>query len=424
MALATLQPVGRFGGHEGSPKVLRGQGLLASRPGLGMPRAARPPRGKHAQSGLFRRGQAQGPGRAPARPVADPDPSAGWRLGRAGRAAADVLLLQRLSRPVAPSGREGGGLRGRGNLWRGRWRLAPGHRRPPVDLGAGGAPGAASRGPRLPASSDRAIWPMPASCRPWSGSGDLLLVDELAHACIWAGANLSGAVVLSFRHNDMDHLAALLAEYRGGPDRALVATDTVFSMDGDLAPLARYRRCRRAHDAWLMTDDAHGLGVWSRAAASCRRRPKSRCRWARSPRRSGAYGGYLCASRAVIDLMINRARTLIYSTGLPPGRRRRGHRRAGHYRGAIQIYALCPLVKARRFTQAAGLAFGAKPHRAVGPRRGAGRAGRLAAAGATRGSWSRAIRPPTVPEGTARLRFAFAAGHPDAEVDRLGGRRS
>ena len=69
------------------------------------------------------------------------------------------------------------------------------------------------------------------------GSDDLLLVDELAHACIWAGAKLSGAVVLSFRHNDMDHLAALLAGVPGAHDLALVATDTVFSMDGDLAPL-------------------------------------------------------------------------------------------------------------------------------------------------------------------------------------------
>src|ERR1019366_176230 len=93
------------------------------------------------------------------------------------------------------------------------------------------------------------------------GPGDVVILDELSHACIWAGAKLSGAAVLSFRHNDTAHLKDILAERRGDYGRALVATDGVFSMDGDLAPLDRLTLLCEAHDAWLLSDDAHGIGV-------------------------------------------------------------------------------------------------------------------------------------------------------------------
>ncbi|MGH7115055.1 MAG: aminotransferase class I/II-fold pyridoxal phosphate-dependent enzyme, partial [Stellaceae bacterium] len=93
------------------------------------------------------------------------------------------------------------------------------------------------------------------------GRDDLLLVDELAHACIWAGARMSGGRVFGFRHNDVDHAEALLAEHRGRHRHALIATDGVFSMDGDPAPLPALAALARRHDAWLMSDDAHGVGV-------------------------------------------------------------------------------------------------------------------------------------------------------------------
>src|ERR1700761_1253188 len=94
-----------------------------------------------------------------------------------------------------------------------------------------------------------------------AGKPDLLLVDELAHACIWAGARLSQARVLRFRHNDVAHAAALLDSHRAGHRHALILTDGVFSMDGDLAPLGALSALAEAHDTWLMTDDAHGIGV-------------------------------------------------------------------------------------------------------------------------------------------------------------------
>jgi 8-amino-7-oxononanoate synthase len=244
------------------------------------------------------------------------------------------------------------------------------------------------------------------------GAGDLLLVDELAHACIWAGARLSGATVLRFRHNDVEHLAGLLTEHRVGHGRALVATDTVFSMDGDLAPLAALSALCEAHDAWLLTDDAHGLGVVHPEAGA-----RVPLQMGTLSKAVGAYGGYLCASRAVIDLIVNRARTLIYSTGLPPAA-------IGAAIASLDIIAadraLCaePVRKARRFTTALSLplAQSAIVPVVVGEAEAALNASRRLV---EQGFLVAPIRPPTVPYGTARLRFAFAAGHPDIEVDRL-----
>ena len=92
------------------------------------------------------------------------------------------------------------------------------------------------------------------------GRDGLVLADELSHACIFAGAQLSRGKVLMFRHNDVAHVRALLAEHRAQHDHALIVTDGVFSMDGDLAPLADLLALANEHDTWLMSDDAHGLG--------------------------------------------------------------------------------------------------------------------------------------------------------------------
>ena len=93
------------------------------------------------------------------------------------------------------------------------------------------------------------------------GPGDLVLVDELSHACINGGARLSGAAVHRYRHCDVADLQALLDEHRAHHTHALIATDGVFSMDGDLAPLSELSALAQRYDAWLLADDAHGLGV-------------------------------------------------------------------------------------------------------------------------------------------------------------------
>ena len=93
------------------------------------------------------------------------------------------------------------------------------------------------------------------------GRDGLVLADELSHACLFAGAQLSHGTVITFRHNDVGHARELLERHRAGHDQALIVTDGVFSMDGDLAPLAELLALTNEHDAWLMSDDAHGLGV-------------------------------------------------------------------------------------------------------------------------------------------------------------------
>jgi 8-amino-7-oxononanoate synthase len=255
------------------------------------------------------------------------------------------------------------------------------------------------------------------------GPDDLILVDELAHACIHAGAKLSGAQFHLYRHCDSIHAETLLAEYRAGKKRALIATDGVFSMDGDIAPLAALSDLARRFDAWLLSDDAHGLGVVGGGRGSAFVNGG-----AHSPidvplqagtlsKAVGAYGGYLCASRAVIDLMRTRARTFIYSTGLPPAI-------VAAAIVALKLierdpaYAGEPLRKARLFTRALNLP---EAQSAIVPVIVGDAAAALAASDILRdnGFLVIAIRPPTVPAGTARLRFAFTAQHEDGDIARL-----
>jgi 8-amino-7-oxononanoate synthase len=253
----------------------------------------------------------------------------------------------------------------------------------------------------------------------FAGSGDLILADELAHACIWAGAELSGAQVVAFRHNDVGDLAAKLAALRGRAGRALVATDGVFSMDGDVAPLDEISRLCRAHDAWLLVDDAHGLGVVGEGRGVAGLFPDAHVHLAMGTlsKALGGYGAYLCASQPVIDLVRTRARTFIYTTGLPPAN-------VAAALAALEIIALepervaAPLARARRFTRALGLP---EARSAIVPIVvGEAEVALAAAADLERQSLlAVAIRPPTVPAGAARLRCAFSALHTDEQVDRL-----
>jgi 8-amino-7-oxononanoate synthase len=253
-----------------------------------------------------------------------------------------------------------------------------------------------------------------------AGEDDLILIDEYAHACIWAGANLARGNLQIFRHNDMAHATALLREHRAKHPHALIATDGVFSMDGDLAPLPELAALADQFDAWLLTDDAHGLGVLEDGRGSggaFAGKAKAPLQMGTLSKAVGSYGGYLCASRDVIDLIKTRVRSLIYSTALPPAS-------VAASIAALDIIAsdpdLCalPLAKARRFTGAAGLPEAQSP---IVPVILGGNQRTLDAAALLEGEGflAIAIRPPSVPEGTARLRLAFTAGHADADIARL-----
>jgi|SRR5581483_10718605 len=251
------------------------------------------------------------------------------------------------------------------------------------------------------------------------GDGGLVLLDELAHACIWAGAQLSRGKIVKFRHNDVDHLDELLKQHRENHDRALIVTDGVFSMDGDLAPLAELSVLAKRHDAWLMTDDAHGIGVIGngRGSSFAGKSAEVPLQMGTLSKAIGGYGGYLCASKPVIELMRNRARTLIYSTGLPPSA----------VAGAIAALdviendpalAARPVQKAQMFTQLTNLPSAQSP---IVPVIIGGEEETLAVSRllAEEGFLAPAIRPPTVPKGTSRLRLTFTAGHPDSEIERF-----
>lgn len=253
-----------------------------------------------------------------------------------------------------------------------------------------------------------------------AGQGDLILLDELSHACIHAGAQLSESYVRLFRHNDTDHLRSLLERERKQFRHALVVTEGVFSMDGDLAPLPEIAGLAKEHDAWLLTDDAHGIGVvgGGRGSAYVSDPPAEvPLQMGTLSKAIGSYGGYLCASREVIELMQNRARTLIYSTGLPPAA-------VAAAIAALDVidnepeYAALPLQKARAFTRAVNLPLAESPVVPVT----IGAAGDAIAASKLledEGYLVVAIRPPTVPDGTARLRVTFNAAQPDEEIARL-----
>lgn len=253
-----------------------------------------------------------------------------------------------------------------------------------------------------------------------AGRSDLVVMDELCHSSLLAGAGLSGARVLEFRHNDVEHLTALLAAERAAHRHCLVLTDGVFSMEGDLAPLSSLAAAAAEHDAWLMTDDAHGLGVVGdgRGSSFAFERPVAiPLQMGTLSKAVGAYGGYLCASRNVAELVRNRARSFVYSTGLPPGTVAAASR-------ALDLIATDkdlvrrPTMRAREFTAALGLpaAQSAIVSLLMG---GAARALDASASLRAAGFLVAAIRPPTVPSGTSRLRVTFSAAHTAEQVAAL-----
>ena len=239
---------------------------------------------------------------------------------------------------------------------------------------------------------------------------DVIFADKLVHACIIDAAQLSGARLIRFRHNDMAHLAALLKEHREESRHALIVADHVFSMDGDVAPLAEIAALATQFECWTMADDAHGLGIVKPAA------PMDIWMGTLS-KAAGGYGGYVVGSQTLIDFLVTHARSLVFSTGLPPAV-------CASALAALTVMEAEPergaraIALAQRVTGALGLPLAQSPIVPVmfgTPERALAAADALKA----KGILAVAIRPPTVPPGTARLRLAFGAAHSDAQVDHL-----
>ena len=151
------------------------------------------------------------------------------------------------------------------------------------------------------------------------GAGDTIILDKLSHACLVDAARLSGATIRVFPHNHLEKLARLLATAQG---RVLIVTESVFSMDGDTAPLREIIELKEKHGAWLLLDEAHAVGVLGPRgrglAAQLGLEDRVDLHMGTLSKALGLSGGYLAASRCVVDLLINRARSFIYSTAPPP----------------------------------------------------------------------------------------------------------
>ena len=154
------------------------------------------------------------------------------------------------------------------------------------------------------------------------GAGDIIYSDALNHASIVDGCRLARARVRTFRHRDTDHLAELLASDAGLKDRRLIISESVFSMDGDEAPLERLCDLARAHGAWVMLDEAHAFGVSGPGGGGLARRlgleDEVDLRVGTLGKAAGCYGAFVAGSETLGSYLINRARSFIYSTALPP----------------------------------------------------------------------------------------------------------
>ncbi len=252
------------------------------------------------------------------------------------------------------------------------------------------------------------------------GAQDAVIADELSHACILSGSRLSGASEYIYRHNDLDHLRELLIEHRSDNRNVLIVTDGVFSMDGDLAPIKDLLAVADEFDAWLMTDDAHGIGVVGGGRGSSFAdgvHYDVPLQMGTLSKAIGGYGGYLCASKVVTDFIRNRSRSFIYSTGLAPAS-------VAAAIAALDLiesdpnFAAEPLRKARMFTSALGNETAQSPIVPIilGDTERTMTAAKFLE---DKGYLVVPIRPPTVPMGTARLRVTFSAAHQDSDVERL-----
>ena len=254
------------------------------------------------------------------------------------------------------------------------------------------------------------------------GPGVRVFSDELNHASIIDGCRLSRAEVAVYRHRDLGHLEELLASSDTQPKvPSLVVTDAVFSMDGDVAPLDRLVALCARHGALLVIDEAHGvLGPRLELSEVSGTANTIVVRVGTLSKTLGSLGGFVVASRDVVDLLINRARSYIFSTALPPADAAAALEAVRIVRSAEGEALVERLASLVHRMSAAGFAPPAHPSPIIPVILGSEHAAIDASSALlARGLWVPAIRPPTVPTGTSRLRVTLSAAHRDDEVTAL-----
>ncbi|AIT79900.1 aminotransferase class I/II-fold pyridoxal phosphate-dependent enzyme [Novosphingobium pentaromativorans] len=254
--------------------------------------------------------------------------------------------------------------------------------------------------------------------------GAAIFTDRLIHASMHAGIAMAGVRQHRFRHNDLDHLETLLADKGRDAPARMILTESVFSMDGDRADMARLAAIAEAHDAVLFIDEAHATGVLGPGGAGLSAEIPGRVDLIMGTfsKALGGFGAYVAGSQALIDYLVNTASGFIFTTAPPPA-----------VLGAIDAALdLVPGMDAERAHLAAlgdrlraglsrlGLDHGASSTQIVPAVIGAeADAMALSARLETAGLLASAIRPPTVPPGTSRLRIALRASQSEADVDAL-----
>ena len=260
------------------------------------------------------------------------------------------------------------------------------------------------------------------------GKGDTVILDKLSHASLIDAARLSGATVRTFAHNDVARLESVLRKVASDGARTLVVTESIFSMDGDAAPLAEIVALKEKHGAWLFVDEAHATGLYATTGAGRVAEAGLSDRvdivMGTLSKALGSVGGYVAGSRTLADWLVNRARSFIYSTALPPGviaasraavalaRGDEGAKLRGRLWGRIaRFHAGLPerWKKDARSTSAIQPLICGEASSALA----------MAAALRERGFLIPAIRYPTVPRGSARLRVTLSAAHADPDIDGL-----
>lgn len=256
------------------------------------------------------------------------------------------------------------------------------------------------------------------------GAGDAIFSDALNHASLVDGCRLakaSGATVQVYRHLDLRDLEAKMAAWRAAhPDGlALVVTDAIFSMDGDAANLPALTALCAAHGALLMVDEAHASGLLGPEGAGLAALQGARPHLLMGTlgKALGSFGAFVCGDRALVDHLVNTCRGFIYSTALPPAS-------VGAAREGLRLARTEPWRREQALERAARIRRALdqpdQPSAIVPVLLGAdAEAVRIASALQSKGFDVRAVRPPTVPEGSSRLRITTGAHQRDEDVDAL-----
>ena len=248
--------------------------------------------------------------------------------------------------------------------------------------------------------------------------GDTVILDKLCHASLIDGARMSGAMLRVFPHNNLQKLESLLASVTQNTQntRVLVITESIFSMDGDASPLVEITKITKHYNALLMVDDAHGLGILGDTGMGLAEKlgiqEQINFQMGTLGKAAGVAGGYIAASKPWIDLLINKSRSLIYSTAAPPAQ-------LAATKQALQIIRSSEGIELRQqlwkniahFTKEVGLSH--TPQSAIIPWMvgKSEKALSLSTLLRKKGYFTPAIRYPTVPRNTARLRITLTARH-------------